>query len=580
MATNMEFILDRLDGVKSSGSRKDQWTALCPAHDDGKASLSVGVGKDGRRLLKCQARCSTEDVVSALDLTMSDLFPTVEDVYDYFSIEDELLYQVVRMRGDDGEKTFRQRSLDEHGDLRWGRGGADPILYRTPEVKEAVKSGDTIYVVEGERDVHSLEGLDKVATCNPGGAGKWKQIHTEALVGAKRVIVVADLDGPSKNYVGERHAMHVAESLREAGVEVSVKQPALGKDVSDHLTAGKTLAELEAFVPPSMDENEATPEKLRFRVLSDVDMLSLPNPEWLIDGLLMAGGFSELWGLWGAGKSFLALDWAMHLATEREWHGRELKAGRPVYVIGEGGLGFKLRIEAWRQRHGVTGPTGAVFVPEPVNLMSADDVEEFLANCLSVLDEPPALFVFDTLNRCMPGGKENSQDDMGRVVANCGWLQRETGAHVLLLHHPGYQTDRGRGSSVLPGALDTILGLENEGGLLRLRCDKQKDAEPAEPAYLRLARCADSLVVEAVEEVTLARRIYDFIRDNPGCGFNVIREGVGAKTKTVQKVIGALVEDGLVHRNELASGHEHFVQPELTVEGQGKKAVITIRSVA
>ena len=45
----------------------------CPAHEDRTASLSVKEGDDGRILLRCHARCETEDVVKALGLTMADL---------------------------------------------------------------------------------------------------------------------------------------------------------------------------------------------------------------------------------------------------------------------------------------------------------------------------------------------------------------------------------------------------------------------------------------------------------------------------------------------------------------------------
>jgi hypothetical protein len=63
--------LDRLNSVKP---QKGYFTALCPAHDDQKPSLSVSEGDDGRVLLKCHAGCSTEDVVSSIQLRMSDLF--------------------------------------------------------------------------------------------------------------------------------------------------------------------------------------------------------------------------------------------------------------------------------------------------------------------------------------------------------------------------------------------------------------------------------------------------------------------------------------------------------------------------
>jgi hypothetical protein len=68
----VEKVLDRLKGARQlSGS----WKALCPAHEDHEPSLSVSEGDDGRALLNCFAGCKNPEIVAALDLDMSDLFP-------------------------------------------------------------------------------------------------------------------------------------------------------------------------------------------------------------------------------------------------------------------------------------------------------------------------------------------------------------------------------------------------------------------------------------------------------------------------------------------------------------------------
>lgn len=58
-------------GPTSSG----EYLCKCPAHDDRTASLCIGTGADGRILVKCQAGCATQDVVKAMGLKMSDLYP-------------------------------------------------------------------------------------------------------------------------------------------------------------------------------------------------------------------------------------------------------------------------------------------------------------------------------------------------------------------------------------------------------------------------------------------------------------------------------------------------------------------------
>jgi hypothetical protein len=68
-----DALLSRLGGVKRSGV--DRWLALCPAHEDRHASLSVRELDDGRLLVHCFAGCNAEDVLTAAGLTFSALFP-------------------------------------------------------------------------------------------------------------------------------------------------------------------------------------------------------------------------------------------------------------------------------------------------------------------------------------------------------------------------------------------------------------------------------------------------------------------------------------------------------------------------
>lgn len=69
----LQNVLSRLESDRKLST--PGWIARCPAHHDRHPSLSVGVGKDGRVLLKCHAGCPIERIVEALGLTMADLFP-------------------------------------------------------------------------------------------------------------------------------------------------------------------------------------------------------------------------------------------------------------------------------------------------------------------------------------------------------------------------------------------------------------------------------------------------------------------------------------------------------------------------
>jgi hypothetical protein len=242
--------------LEAAGSRRQGRDWQCPSHEDRQPSLSVARGRDGRVLLRCQAGCDTETVVKMVGLELADLFAAkprtpkreVAATYRYLDERGGLLFEVVRFR----PKAFRQRRRAQAGDPPdkvdcdgwvWSLGSTRRVLYRLPKVTAAVQAGQTVWVVEGERDVHALEAGGVVATCNPMGAGKWREEYAHVLAGAT-VVVVADADS-----AGRDHARTVAASLERVGCTVRVVQPAAGKDVADHLAAGHPLADLQPLDP-------------------------------------------------------------------------------------------------------------------------------------------------------------------------------------------------------------------------------------------------------------------------------------------------------------------------------------------
>ena len=236
-------ILQKLDNVKQSGNR---WQARCPAHEDHRNSLSVSTGTDGRVLLCCHASCPIDSILAALHLTASDLFlpnaqpstlGVIAATYDYIDEDGTLLYQVVRYES----KDFRQRRPDGHGGWLWNMKGVRRVLYRLPQVIKAVQNGETIYIVEGEKDADNLCKRGLIATCNVGGAGKWYKDSGEAVRGA-RVVVLRDNDDP-----GLDHQEKVSRALQGVAATVqALELPGLPEkgDVSDWLAAGGTKEEL------------------------------------------------------------------------------------------------------------------------------------------------------------------------------------------------------------------------------------------------------------------------------------------------------------------------------------------------
>lgn len=224
--------LDLLNGVRKQGSG---YQALCPVHDDNQASLHV-TSNDRGLGVKCHAGCDTESIVTHLGLDLSDLFndephtngnhrskAEVVAEYNYCDEEGRLLYQVVRL----DPKSFRQRKPDRTTATgwTWSTAGVRRVPYLLPELL-TTDSKEPIFIVEGEKDVHTLKAHGYTATTNAGGAGKWDASWSEFFV--DRIVIII----PDNDESGKEHARDVAESLDEVAT-VRLLELFDVKDVTD-----------------------------------------------------------------------------------------------------------------------------------------------------------------------------------------------------------------------------------------------------------------------------------------------------------------------------------------------------------
>lgn len=241
--------------------------ARCPAHKDNSPSLSVAE-KGDKILIFCHAGCDRDSILSALGIEISDLFlterlpsdrkPTIVATYDYCDTAGDLKYQSVRMEpGKDGaKKSFFQRQPDGKGG--WinnlnGLKGRWP--FRLPQLI-AADLEETIWIVEGEKDVLRLVKEGLVATTSAGGAGKWPNHHGFALFFRNRkVVIIADNDKPNPKRKNKRagleHAVDVARKLVDYVESIKLLTeaellglPEDGGDISDWLARGHTIDEL------------------------------------------------------------------------------------------------------------------------------------------------------------------------------------------------------------------------------------------------------------------------------------------------------------------------------------------------
>ena len=267
-------------GLPPPPKGEDRYYAICPrcsrqrsaAHRKTKC-LGITIGVDG-----VQWGCNHCDFKGGAYYNGKDSDPVVAS-YVYKDENGTALFRKVRT----ASKKFFQQHPDGHGNWISGIKNIRRVLYKYPELIEAIATGRTVLIVEGEKDVDRLRQLGIPATCNPEGASepgqklKWRADYSEALRGAD-IILLPDNDEP-----GWKHVQNVGAAL--AGIATRTRVLVLSNlppkgDVSDWLDAGGTREQFDALVeqavdwqPPSADENSEANEDDRAKAKAREDEL-------------------------------------------------------------------------------------------------------------------------------------------------------------------------------------------------------------------------------------------------------------------------------------------------------------------
>lgn len=228
-------------------------------------------------------------------------------------------------------------------------------------------------------------------------------------------------------------------------------------------------------------------QAVKGRFLSVAEMKNLPPLEWLIEGVLPRKGVAALYGPSGSGKSFLALDIAVHIAAGLPvWFGHPIRQCPVTYICLEGGSGMNNRVKAFDLSDEVLAPLN--FSKEPFNLLG-DYAVSSLAKDICDIGAGNGLIIIDTLNQATPGIDENASKDMGAIISSTMRLQQMTGGLVLLVHHTGKDPRQGmRGHSSLLAALDAAIEVTHTRSGRTWRMAKAKDGEAGQHFPFRLEK--------------------------------------------------------------------------------------------
>ena len=284
----------------------DSTLACCLVHEEETPSCSVDRVKNVFHCFSCGAKGGCIDLIrNKLDLDRNEAtqwardngllakkndavtWAAVDQTYDYQDVDGNVIYQVGRFALEGGGKTFKQRAPDGKGGWYYTLSTVkERVLYNLPALIKAIARGETVYVVEGERDVQTLALMGAIGTtCMGGASAKWNVAWAQYFANAN-VVVLADYDD-----VGRAAAKFRAETIASHAKSVRVvyalpgAESKKGFDLSDWVTAsgsGASLSRLEALSAELGETVEPYTPPYKTEALAELvtDLSDAGNGKW------------------------------------------------------------------------------------------------------------------------------------------------------------------------------------------------------------------------------------------------------------------------------------------------------------
>jgi AAA domain len=533
-ASEAEGIARALRGLKSGNG----WVCSCPSLSHGgqdkNPSLSLRDGNDGKLLIHCHRGCTFDDVMAALrsrglieekkphvrnaaEIIASMATRSARPAARTYSVEETFMkaeaqveplhrgrawnppeYErshiyhdaagnpcrlVAVKRKPDGDKAVVQFGRLADGSWDTNAPKAPIVPYRLPELL-AAQGASPVFIVEGEKDVETLEALGHLATTNPNGALSWHADLNQFFTGLE-IFIVPDADKTGEERVGMlcNQLAGVASSIkivRLPGLEFREKH---GEDITDwikkHGHTNEEFIELARKVPAYEPSEEDKPKAPRILFETVSDLRSLREAQYLIDGWIPARSVGILFGKWGSFKTFIGFDWALHLAFGLpDWHGAKLP-GEPCEVLiiaREGHAGFVKRVSAFMQHHGLTeDPKHLVFMRSLISFLD-DAAFAALKEAIEALKRPFKFVLVDTVGRVLPGADMAKEQPITLFMERLQQVGELTAGTALGVHHENKSGDA-NGSMYFQNNSDFMFQTSRDGDQMagKITCAKQKE---------------------------------------------------------------------------------------------------------
>jgi len=508
-------------------SKRDTMNVRCPFHEDRNPSLSLNLvkglwnchscGQSGgmldfeQRMMTSEPEKAWAEIYRITGIEPPKYGRKLIATYDYTDIAGKTLYQKLRYE----PKEFSQRQPGLNGGWLYNLNGVKKVLYRLPEVITA----KIVFVVEGEKDADNLrdalraaEVKDVAVTTSFDGAGHWRPEYAPYFTG-RMVAVLPDNDKP-----GKAHALAVAASVKPYAAKVKVMElPSTPEkeDVSWWLAHGHTVKELLALVKATPIWEPENREHVLLEEMRDFLDRAPAAIDWLVDGLIPVRTRGLMVADPKVGKSPLALDLALALASGSSWLGHVVPRRRRIAVISredspqETARRLKLLSEGSAARGEYQCGQIWMNTMDQSPEYRLDNAEQVEALIQELKMEQFDLAIFDVL-RELHSGDENDNTVMAGVLAALKRVQVEAQCAILLLHHISKAQSTNvfrdaRGAGAIHGWPEWGVGLtvEDETAPRREWVRKVefelKYACPADPVWFKISGDEEALRIELTE---------------------------------------------------------------------------------
>ena len=282
--------------------------------------------------------------------------------------------------------------------------------------------------------------------------------------------VLLEREGRGKSLFDQkwRHAMRQWDTK----ISEEAQKPWDGKTEEKFAPSFQASQEKKEEPEPEDSSFPERPSDL-LRVWDIEDLKNLPPPNWIWEDIIVEGGSHFFAAAPGVGKTFIGMGLCIAIATGmKSFLGRKVnKHGMVIYITTEGLYDHYNRVQAFEEEYGVKlNRENYIVIPDALNLLKdADKIR-----LLKTIDwevthrgkgEPPAIVVYDTISKVIPGADENAQQDTSLFLKIKTEIKQMFNTTDLGMHHVARHGEGGmRGSTTFEGDADGIYVMEREKG--------------------------------------------------------------------------------------------------------------------